>query len=61
MHVSPDVCNTSCSGNVKDSIILLRSDINDIIGVAKGGSGRAQALPNACCALPPSLQKIRIL
>ena len=23
-------------------------------GVAKGGPGRAQALPNACCALPPT-------
>ena len=28
-------------------------------GVAKGGPGRAQALPNACCALPPRLQKDR--
>ena len=27
-----------------------------ISGVAKGGPGRAQALPNACCALPPRLQ-----
>ena len=26
-------------------------------GVAKGGTGRAQTLPNACCALPPGLQK----
>ena len=26
-------------------------------GVAKDGPGRAQALPNACCALPPRLQK----
>ena len=25
--------------------------------VAKGTPGKAQALPNACCALPPSLQK----
>ena len=25
-------------------------------GVAKGMPGRAQAYPNACCALPPSLQ-----
>ena len=28
-------------------------------GVAKGMPGRAQALQNACCALPPSLQKDR--
>ena len=28
-------------------------------GIAKGRSGRAQALPNAYCALPPSLQKDR--
>ena len=26
-------------------------------GVAKGMPGRAQALPNTCCALPPNLQK----
>ena len=30
-------------------------------GIAKGMPGRAQALLNACCALPPSLQKIEIL
>ena len=32
-----------------------------ISGVAKGGPGVAQALPNlnACCALPPKLQKSR--
>ena len=28
-------------------------------GVAKSTPGRAQALPNACCALPPRLQKDR--
>ena len=28
-------------------------------GIAKGTSGRAQNLPNACCALPHSLQKDR--
>ena len=61
VHVSPDVFNASCSRSVKDSIILLRSDINDINGVAKGRSGRAQALPNTCCALPSGLQKIEIL
>ena len=27
--------------------------------VAKGMPGRAQVLPNACCTLPPSLQKDR--
>ena len=30
-------------------------------GVAKGMPGRAQNLPNPCYALPPSLQKIKIL
>ena len=25
-------------------------------GITKGMPGSAQALPNACCALPPSLQ-----
>ena len=30
-------------------------------GVAKHMPSRAQALPNACCDLPPSLQKIKIL
>ena len=29
-------------------------------GIAKDTPGRAQALPNAFCALPPSLQKIMI-
>ena len=28
-------------------------------GIAKHTPGRAQALPNACCTLPPSLQKDR--
>ena len=28
-------------------------------GVAKGMPGRAQALPNVCCSLQPSLQKSR--
>ena len=26
-------------------------------GIAKGTPNRAQALPNTCCDLPPSLQK----
>ena len=43
MHISPDVFNVSCSASIKDSVILLSSDINDISGVAKGGSGKAQA------------------
>ena len=30
-------------------------------GAAKGTPGRAEALPNAACALPRSLQKIEIL
>ena len=28
-------------------------------GAAKGMPGRAQTLPNACCVVPPSLQKDR--
>ena len=30
-------------------------------GIAKGGLGRTQALPNDCSALPLRLQKIKIL
>ena len=37
------------------------TDIPDISCVAKSGSNRAQAHPNASCALPPRLQKIEIL
>ena len=30
-------------------------------GIAKGMPGRAQALPNSCCALPPGLQINQII
>ena len=33
------------------------ADLGGYSGVAKGGPGRAQALPNASCALLPRLQK----
>ena len=42
-HISPDIFNVGCSESIKDNVILLSSDINDISSVAKGRSGRAQA------------------
>ena len=37
----------------------MRNTLVSNSGVAKGMPGRAQTLPNVCCALPPSLQKDR--
>ena len=36
------------------------ADLGESSGIEKGGPGSVQALPNACCALPPRLQKIGI-
>ena len=43
--------------NVLIMLVVMNQIIQIVSGIAKGGPGRAQALPNACCALPPRLQK----
>ena len=44
-----------------DEMCETRGTLVSNSGIAKGMPGRAQALPNACCALLPSLQKIEVL
>ena len=48
MHASPDVFNASCSGSVKDSMILLSSDINDTNGMGVAGPRPSQMLAVPC-------------
>ena len=60
MHDCLVISPTAQAKHVGSSVHYPSSSYRICIGgsdVAKGGAGRAQAFPNACCALPPRLQK----
>ena len=41
------------------TLVVMKQIIQIVSGVALGGSGKTQALPNACCVLTSTLQKDR--
>ena len=45
--------------SVVKTLVVMKQTIQIVSGVALGGPGKTQALPNACCVLTPTLQKDR--
>ena len=41
------------------TLVVMKQVIQIVSGVALGGPGKTQALPNVCCVWTPTLQKDR--